>query len=98
MTGSRQIVNNPRMRCGGCFFIWQVVSQKLRATDVPSVALCRSLRTKTGGVASRQTPYFCPATKCLLFAEGISSARFPRHPITTELNKPARYRGASLSV
>ena len=36
--------------------------------------------------------------KSLLLAEGISSAGFPRHPITAELNKPARYRGASLSV
>jgi len=31
--------------------------------------------------------------KCLLLAEGISSAGFPRYPITAELNKPARYRG-----
>ena len=31
--------------------------------------------------------------KCLLLAEGISFASFLRYPITTELNKPARYRG-----
>ena len=36
--------------------------------------------------------------KCLLLAEGISFASFLRHPITSELNKPARYRGASLAV
>jgi len=36
--------------------------------------------------------------KCLLLAEGISFAGFLRHPITTQLNKPARYRGAFLSV
>ena len=34
--------------------------------------------------------------KCLLLAEGISFAGFLRHPITTELNKPARYRGPPL--
>jgi len=36
--------------------------------------------------------------KCLLLAEGISFASFLGHPITSELNKPAPYRGASLSV
>jgi hypothetical protein len=36
--------------------------------------------------------------KCLLLAEGISFARFLRDPITTELNKPARYMGAFLAV
>jgi hypothetical protein len=36
--------------------------------------------------------------KCLLLAEGISLASFLRHPIRAELNKPARYRGASLAV
>jgi hypothetical protein len=36
--------------------------------------------------------------KCLLLAEGISFAGFSRHLITSELNKPARYRGAFLSV
>ena len=36
--------------------------------------------------------------KCLLLAEGISLASFLRNPVTTELNKPARYRGAFLSV
>jgi len=36
--------------------------------------------------------------KCLLLAEGISFAGFLRNPVTTELNKPARYRGAFLSV
>ncbi len=34
--------------------------------------------------------------KCLLLAEGISFASFQRNPVTTELNKPARYRGPSL--
>ncbi len=36
--------------------------------------------------------------KCLLLAEGISFAGFPRNPVSLELNKPARYRGVSLSV
>ena len=31
--------------------------------------------------------------KCLLLAEGISFASFLRNPVTTELNKSARYRG-----
>ena len=34
--------------------------------------------------------------KCLLLAEGISFASFQRNPVTTEFNKPARYRGPSL--
>ena len=36
--------------------------------------------------------------KCLLLAEGNSFARFLCNQITTEYNKPARYRGAFLSV
>jgi hypothetical protein len=36
--------------------------------------------------------------KCLLLAEGISSAGLLRHPIMPKLNKPARYWGASLAV
>ena len=74
---------------------------KLRATDgnlLPLIILTCDLNyiVKTGG--SRPTPYFCPATKvcknAFLLAEGISFARFLRDPITTELNKPARYRGS----
>ena len=36
--------------------------------------------------------------KCLLLAEGIPSTSFLRNPVTTELNKPARYRGTSRAV
>jgi hypothetical protein len=36
--------------------------------------------------------------KCLLLAEGISFAGFLRLPITTEYNKPARYRVLPFSV
>jgi len=36
--------------------------------------------------------------KCLLLAEGISLAGFLNTQLMTELSKPARYRGASLSV
>jgi hypothetical protein len=36
--------------------------------------------------------------KCLLLAEGNAFAGFLRNPIRTELDKPARYRGASLAV
>jgi len=36
--------------------------------------------------------------KCLLLAEGISFAGFLRISITAELNKPARYRGAFVSL
>ena len=36
--------------------------------------------------------------KCLLLAEGNSSAGFLRHLITSELDKPARCRGAFLAV
>jgi len=65
---------------------------------IPLLFFFKYLKRKTGG--ARQTPYFCPATKvckkCLLLAEGISFARFLRHPTTTDLNKPARYRGPSL--
>jgi len=73
-----------------------------RATDEPSVALfLYPLRVKPAGRVPPDAILLSgnkSMQKCLLLAEDISLARFLRHPITSELNTPARYRGASLSV
>ena len=60
-------------------------------------------KSRTGGSRpARRLTFVQSATKvsknAFLLAEGISFASFLRHPITSELNKPARYRGAFLSV
>ena len=63
--------------------------------------LCFFLKTKPAGRVPPDAILLSgnkSMQKCLLLAEGISSTSFLRNPITAELNKPARYRGASLSV
>ena len=65
---------------------------------LPSLFIVKS---KTGGLRPPDAILLSgnkSMQKCLLLAEGNSSAGFLRHLITSELNKPARYRGAFLSV
>jgi len=74
---------------------------KLRVTDGSSVALVAILKTEPAGRVPPDAILLSgnkSMQKCLLLAEGISSASFLCNPMTMELNKPARYRGASLSV
>ena len=71
------------------------------ATGGKSDALVAFLKNKTGGARpARRLTFVRAATKvsknAFLLAEGISFASFLRHPIRTELNKPARYRGPPL--
>ncbi len=69
------------------FVFWTIKSRKPKAKSagrVPPDAILLS------GNKSMQ--------KCLLLAEGISSAGFLWSQQTTELKKPARYRGAFRSV
>jgi hypothetical protein len=79
------------------------VFAKLRAAKDCFVELDLFLKNKTGRsrTAGRLT-FVHAATKvsknAFLLAEGNSFAGFLRHPITTKLNKPARYRGAFLWV
>ena len=54
------------------------------------------LKSKTGGSRPAERHTFARQQKCLLLAEGISFAEILRYPITTELNKAARYRGPLL--
>ena len=70
-----------------------------RTIDGSSVALQLFLKAKPAGRVPPDAILLSgnkSMQKCLILAEGISSARFLRHPITTEHNKPARYRGPSL--
>ena len=66
-------------------------------------AKCEKINLKVGSsrTAGRHT-FVHAATKvsknAFLLAEGISSAGFLWHQQTTLIKKPARYRGASLSV
>ena len=74
-----------------------------RTIDGSSVVTGLFLKDKTGGFRpARRLTFVHAATKvsknAFLLAEGISFAGFLRHPITSELHKPARYRGASLTV
>ena len=83
-----------------CFYLAGGVSMKLGATDVALVAF---LKDKTGGVRpARRLTFVHTTTKvsknAFLLAEGISSAGFLRHPIISQLNRPARYRRAFLWV
>jgi hypothetical protein len=75
------------------------VSKKLRATGCESVARV-FLKDRTGG-SSRPTPYLLSGNKsiqkCLLPAEGISSARFLWYQQATMLKKSACCRGLSKS-
>jgi len=63
---------------------------------LPFFFLLKGLKTKPAGRVPSDALLLSgnkSKQKCLLLAEGISLAGFLRNPVTTELNKPARYRG-----
>ena len=68
---------------------------------LPSVFILKSLKAKPAGRVPSDAILLSgnkSMQKGLLLAEGISFAGFLKHRKTTEFNKPARYRGAFLSV